>query len=64
MTHRLLRAALSESGIRPNIVLELGSREAVCEAAAAGIGIGLIWELEARGSTKFATLAIPRCQYL
>jgi aminoethylphosphonate catabolism LysR family transcriptional regulator len=57
-THRLLRAAARRAGIRPQFVLELGSREAVCEAATAGIGIGCIWELEARGSTRFTTLPI------
>lgn len=58
MTERILRAALQAAHVRPRFVLQLGSREAVCEAAAAGIGIGVIWELEARGSTRFRALAI------
>lgn len=57
-THRLLLAALDAANIRPNFILEFGSREAICEAAAAGIGIGLVWELEARGSTRFTTVSI------
>ena len=37
-----------------------GAADAIMEAATAGIGIGLIWELEARGSTRFTTLPIRR----
>lgn len=57
-THRALKGALQRAGVRPRFVLELGSREALCEAARAGIGIGIVWELETRGSARFKTLAI------
>lgn len=58
MTQRYVREALNKAGVKPRIVLELGSREAVCEAVAAGLGIAIIWELEAYGSSRFRTLAL------
>jgi len=58
MTQRIVREALNKAGVKPRIVLELGSREAVCEAAAAGLGLAVIWELEAYGSSRFRTLAL------
>jgi DNA-binding transcriptional LysR family regulator len=61
-THRALREALQQAGVRPRFVLELGSREAVCEAAASGVGIGLLWELEARASARVRALAIRDAQ--
>jgi LysR family transcriptional regulator, low CO2-responsive transcriptional regulator len=57
-TQHALRAALYHAGVRTRFVLELGSREALCEAVAAGIGIGVIWELEARASARVRALAI------
>jgi len=57
-TQRLLRATLHAANIRPNFILAFGRREATSEAATAGIGIGLIWELETRGSTRFTMLPI------
>ncbi len=56
MTRRIVNEALSRAGVRPRIVLELGSREALCEAVSAGLGHGVIWEIEAYGSTRFRTL--------
>ncbi len=57
-TRRVTAAALARAGVRPRVVLELGSREAVCEAVGAGLGFGIIWELEARSSTRFRTLPL------
>lgn len=57
-TRRVTHQAMVKAGIRPRIVLELGSREAVCEAVGAGLGFGMIWQLEAQGSTRFRTLAL------
>jgi aminoethylphosphonate catabolism LysR family transcriptional regulator len=56
MTRRIVNEALSRAGVKPKIVLELGSREALCEAVSAGLGLGVIWEIEAYGSTRFRTL--------
>ena len=57
-TQRVFRETLEQAGVRPRSVLELGSREAVCEAAASGIGIGMLWELEARSSARVHVLGI------
>lgn len=55
-TRRVADAAMAKAGIRPRRILELGSREAVCEAVGAGLGFSVIWELEAAASTRFRTL--------
>jgi aminoethylphosphonate catabolism LysR family transcriptional regulator len=57
-TRRVTHKAMATAGIRPRIVLELGSREAVCEAVGAGLGFGMIWQLEAEGSTRFRTISL------
>lgn len=58
MTQNLVDAAFARARARPRYVLELGSREALCEAVAAGLGHGIIWELEAYGSGRFTTLQL------
>ena len=45
-TRAVFEAALSEKGVRPREAIEIGSREAVREAVAAGLGIGVIFESE------------------
>jgi len=45
-TRRLIETALAQHRIQPGDVLELGSREAVREAVAAGLGIGIVAESE------------------
>jgi aminoethylphosphonate catabolism LysR family transcriptional regulator len=56
MTQRVVNEALARAGVKPRIVLQLGSREAICEAVSAGLGHSVIWELEAYGSTRFRTI--------
>ena len=58
MTQRLVDEALAKAGAAPRTVLELGSREALCEAVGAGLGIGIVWELEAHGAARLATIPI------
>lgn len=58
MTQALVDNAFARAGAAPRYVLELGSRESLCEAVAAGLGHGIIWELEAFGSARFTTLQI------
>ncbi len=58
MTQKLVDAAFARAKARPRYVLELGSREALCEAVAAGLGHGIVWELEAYGSGRFTTLQL------
>jgi aminoethylphosphonate catabolism LysR family transcriptional regulator len=56
MTQRIVDDALARAGVKPKTVLQLGSREAICEAVSAGLGHSVIWELEAYGSTRFRTI--------
>ncbi len=45
-TRAVLDRALAEAGVQPGMALEIGSREAVREAVAAGLGIGAVFESE------------------
>lgn len=45
-TRARLEEALTDAGLVPERALELGSREAVAEAAAAGLGVGVVSESE------------------
>jgi aminoethylphosphonate catabolism LysR family transcriptional regulator len=55
-TQKELDAALARANVKPRVVLELGAREGVLGAVAAGLGVGVIWHVEAKGDTRFATL--------
>jgi aminoethylphosphonate catabolism LysR family transcriptional regulator len=41
-TRRALEAALERAGVQPQVVMELGSREAILEAVAQGLGVGSV----------------------
>ncbi|MCC7275033.1 MAG: LysR family transcriptional regulator [Alphaproteobacteria bacterium] len=58
MTQRIVDEALAAAGVTPRPVLQLGSREALCEAVAAGLGIGIVWAIEAQGSGRFRTVPL------
>ncbi|BBK32725.1 LysR family transcriptional regulator [Stella humosa] len=58
MTQRLVEEALAKAGAVPRTVLELGSREALCAAVAAGLGLGIVWELEASLTDRLAAIPI------
>lgn len=45
-TRRRFEAALAAARVTPRVVLEIGSREAVREAVAAGLGLGVVQESE------------------
>ncbi|MCH9018749.1 MAG: LysR family transcriptional regulator [Proteobacteria bacterium] len=45
-TRQVFEKALAEAGVEPRVVLEIGSREALQEAVAAGLGIGVISKAE------------------
>ena len=45
-TREIFEHAAARAGVHPRVVLELGSREAVREAVAAGIGFGVVLEAE------------------
>lgn len=57
-TQRALEAALHRAGAKPKVVLELGSREAVLGAVAAGLGFGVVWKVEAMADGRFKMIDI------
>ena len=57
-TQRALEAALHRAGAKPKVVLELGSREAVLGAVAAGLGFGVVWKVEAMADGRFKMINI------
>ena len=59
-TRALLSAALERAGLRSEVVLELGSREALREAVAVGLGIGCIFEGEIGRDDRHRLLAIVK----
>ncbi len=58
-TQRLLEASLRRAGVKPRVVLELGSREGVLGAVAVGLGLGLVWKVEAMNDPRFKMLELP-----
>lgn len=58
MTRRVLEKALAEKKVRPNVVMEVGSREAVWEAVAEGHGIGVISEISLQPDSRIKVLPI------
>ena len=53
-TRRTFETALSAAGVKPKVVLEIGSREAVREAVAAGLGLGVVQEPELGEDARIA----------
>jgi aminoethylphosphonate catabolism LysR family transcriptional regulator len=58
MTRRAFEKALKERKVRPNLVMEVGSREAVWEAVAEGHGIGAISEISLLPDSRIKPLPI------
>ena len=57
-TQMLVDAALARHGVEVRAVMELGSREALVEAVAVGLGCGIVWELEALASSRVRAIPI------
>ncbi len=57
-TRRTFETALSAAGISPKVVLEIGSREAVREAVATGLGLGVVQEPELGEDARIAHATI------
>jgi aminoethylphosphonate catabolism LysR family transcriptional regulator len=57
-TQALVDAAFARHGVKARKVLELGSREALVEAVAVGLGCGIVWELEALASSRVRAIPI------
>jgi len=45
-TRKALEEALDEAGVKPRVLMEIGSREAIREAVIKGVGIGAVSEIE------------------
>lgn len=58
VTRRAIEAALRRAGVKPDVVMELGSREAVHEAVAAGIGAGVVIEAERGHDARLTALPL------
>jgi aminoethylphosphonate catabolism LysR family transcriptional regulator len=58
VTRRTFDAATAKAGVKPRIVMEIGSREAVREAVFAGLGVGIIASAELGKDARFAALPI------
>jgi aminoethylphosphonate catabolism LysR family transcriptional regulator len=58
VTRRTFDRACRAGGVAPAVLMELDSREAVIEAAAAGIGIGIVSSLECGADTRIAAIPI------
>src|SRR5262249_40381638 len=55
---RAFEAAIGRAGVEPLVVMELGSREAIQEAVAAGIGVGVVIEAERGHDERLAALPL------
>ncbi|MDH3316066.1 MAG: LysR substrate-binding domain-containing protein [Gammaproteobacteria bacterium] len=56
LTRKIFESALNASGIRPKSVMQIESREAVREAVAAGLGVGVVSESEFDSDRRLKTL--------
>jgi aminoethylphosphonate catabolism LysR family transcriptional regulator len=59
-TQRCLDEGFARSGVKPDVVLRLGSREAVKQAVAANLGFGVIWEREARDLASLHAIRLTK----
>jgi aminoethylphosphonate catabolism LysR family transcriptional regulator len=57
-TRAIIEEAMTRAGIAPAEVLEIGSREAVREAVAAGLGVGVVFESEFGRDDRLHKLAM------
>ena len=57
-TRQILEAALAEAGVSPQVVMEIGSREALHEAVAAGLGIGVVSAAELGADDRLKAINI------
>ncbi|HXP73388.1 MAG TPA: LysR substrate-binding domain-containing protein [Stellaceae bacterium] len=58
MTRRLFEQATAKAKIKPRVVMEIESREAVSEAVAAGLGIGVVSEAEFGHDQRLAAVPV------
>ncbi len=58
VTRQIFQAALTEAGVQPQVVMQIESREAVREAVAAGLGIGVVSEAEFDQDKRLTALRV------
>lgn len=58
VTRQIFQSALAEAGIKPQAVMQIESREAVREAVAAGLGIGVVSEAEFDHDKRLVALRV------
>lgn len=58
MTRKIIESAFAQRGCAPNVYLEVGSREALKEGVAAGMGVSVVLEGEARGDLRLVDLPL------
>jgi aminoethylphosphonate catabolism LysR family transcriptional regulator len=61
-TRHVVEKALAEKKVQPNVVMEVGSREAVWEAVAEGHGVGVISEISLQPDPRIK--ALPICDHV
>ncbi len=57
-TRQILEKALGAAGVSPRVVMEIGSREALREAVAAGLGVGVVSRAELGGDARLWPIEI------
>ncbi|MEE9595495.1 MAG: LysR substrate-binding domain-containing protein [Acidiferrobacterales bacterium] len=58
VTRQIFQAALAKANVRPQAVMQIESREAVREAVAAGLGIGVVSEAEFDRDKRLSALRV------
>lgn len=61
-TRKIFESALKQAGVRPGSVMQIESREAVREAVAAGLGVGVVSESEFDSDRRLKTLPFSDAQ--
>ncbi len=57
-TRQIFEEALKRAAVTPRVIMEIGSREALHEAVAAGLGIGVVTESELGQDDRLVTLKL------
>lgn len=57
-TRALFDETLARAGVRPKQVMEVGNREAMREAVAAGLGVGMLFDTENGNDPRFALVPL------